>query len=443
MVAENAKHGTTENERCNTLRITQLYDSGTAQSYPDASRSLSSPPSSVESPAICKGTSSLNNTTVLPVSSTKRVLLDDSNGFLTAVAAQERRVLELKEELARAQSELQSLKRQWAGHEAGKKRNGLSGVAELQLSRPLWSKDSPANDASAQPVEKHRTGSCATKTRKVFAGSRHVRTLSLLSPKEQASRLNTSLSTTSKESLSDPHVEVEETACMQNAAQLGSQGSERDVIFETGKQLVGDFRQGLYTFFEDLKQVTVGEATPTDSERASVRAFSHHVLRESGSTSSPATADEPETKSTTRKGIFRPHAQEKSGRPVVKYASCSGTVVASCTQDGVYNHHESQNPDSCRAASETGSKRYVGGSRQSQISSSDSATSDGTACSSPRTSVSLLSRDKPPREDTPLQRDDITWSALSNFRPTYLTKTATHFMNEWEKSLKSPDAPTR
>ena len=442
MVAKSAEHVTIENERCRSLRITQLHDSGTTQSCLDASRSLLSSSSSIESPAICKSTSSRNNTTVLPVSPTKRVLLDDSNEFLTEVAARERRVLELKEELARAQSELESLKRQWAGREAGKKRNELSIVEELQPSRPPWSKDSSANDGSAQLVEKCRTGSCATKNRKVFAGSRHVRTLSLLSPKEQASRSNTSLSTTSKATLSDSHVDVKETACMQNATQLGSKGSERDVIFETGKQLVGDFRQGLYTFFEDLKQVTVGEATPSDSERASVRASLRHVPRETGCTSSHATANAPETISTTGKATFRLQSQENSGRPVVTSASSSGTVVTSCVQDGVYDHLNSDDSDSCRAASETGSTRYIEGSSQSQISSSDSATSEGTVCSSSRTSVSLLSSDKPPHEDTSLKRGDIAWPALSNFRPTYLTKTATHFMNEWEKSLKSPDAPT-
>ncbi len=36
-------------------------------------------------------------------------------------------------------------------------------------------------------------------------------------------------------------------------------GPQKDVILETGKQLVGDFRQGLWTFFEDFKQLTVGD----------------------------------------------------------------------------------------------------------------------------------------------------------------------------------------
>ena len=46
----------------------------------------------------------------------------DTN-FLTAIAAQERRVLELKEDLVRAEADLRKLKVQWAQHEAQKKRN--------------------------------------------------------------------------------------------------------------------------------------------------------------------------------------------------------------------------------------------------------------------------------------------------------------------------------
>jgi len=45
----------------------------------------------------------------------------DPNAFLTALAAQERRVLELKEELQKAEGDLDKLKQQWATHEAAKR----------------------------------------------------------------------------------------------------------------------------------------------------------------------------------------------------------------------------------------------------------------------------------------------------------------------------------
>lgn len=56
----------------------------------------------------------------------------DSNTFLTALASQERRVLELKEELHKAETELEKLKRQWTTHEAARKRNELRQLEPLQ-----------------------------------------------------------------------------------------------------------------------------------------------------------------------------------------------------------------------------------------------------------------------------------------------------------------------
>ena len=44
-----------------------------------------------------------------------------------------------------------------------------------------------------------------------------------------------------------------------------TQGQPRDAIVETGKQLVGDLREGLWTFFEDLRQATVGEDLDTSA----------------------------------------------------------------------------------------------------------------------------------------------------------------------------------
>jgi septal ring factor EnvC (AmiA/AmiB activator) len=59
-------------------------------------------------------------------------LPNDSNGFLVALAGQERRVLELKEELQKAEDELKRLKKQWAHHEAHKKKAEIRHVEQLQ-----------------------------------------------------------------------------------------------------------------------------------------------------------------------------------------------------------------------------------------------------------------------------------------------------------------------
>ena len=50
-------------------------------------------------------------------------------------------------------------------------------------------------------------------------------------------------------------------------AETPSANLAKDDILDTGKQLVGDFRQGLWTLFEDLRQATVGEEAINGSIR--------------------------------------------------------------------------------------------------------------------------------------------------------------------------------
>ena len=211
--------------------------------------------------------------------------LGESNTFLTALAAQERRVLELKEELQKAEVELEKLKKQWAAHEAAKKRNELRHLEQLQpLNTSLASTPAPPEEDSTRPnkeLDRRKRTSSSTRSsqRTVFSGSRHTRTLSLLSPRDSVASSNSSLHCNGYtrpplETVND--VAVPSTAHELSLSTDGSsisntlyKGPPREMILETGKQLVGDFRQGLWTFFEDLKQVTVGdEAASTLDPRA-------------------------------------------------------------------------------------------------------------------------------------------------------------------------------
>ena len=205
----------------------------------------------------------------------KQTHYGNSNTFLRELAAHERQVLELKEELEKAEDELDNLKRQWASQEATKKRNEVQHVEQLQpfttsLSRGLISRDAEMITA-ARDAERPRMSPSPTKPfqRTVFSGSRHARTLSLLSPKEslrasgsrprdwEGMGYESVTARCSEETTSIPDL---------NTSTDGSSDSfmcrhdpPKDIFLETGKQLVGDFRQGLWTFFEDLRQVTVGD----------------------------------------------------------------------------------------------------------------------------------------------------------------------------------------
>ena len=126
--------------------------------------------------------------------------------------------------------------------------------------------------------QRKRAGSSNLRSsqRKVFSGSRHTRTLSLLSPKDNPINPQTGTGIGAESSVRRPPARfrrppsVSEKSRPQSISQEPSDSNhstEKDFILETGKQIVGDFRHGLWTFFEDLRQVTVGEEASTAADR--------------------------------------------------------------------------------------------------------------------------------------------------------------------------------
>ena len=213
----------------------------------------------------------------------------DSNSFLTRLAAQERRVLELREELHKANEDLEKLKKQWAVHEAAKKKDEQRHSQQLQsLKKSMLGSGTqsighdPAYASRDMDRRKITSSRMKTSHRKVFAGSRHTRALSLLSSKDLGSHPGLLPQGNSP-------LQVDQTAAIDIAVPATipepaiwnvDSSSQKDVIMETGKQLVGDFRHGLWTFFEDFKQLTVGdEGIGTTRLRHSPNLSSESMLR--------------------------------------------------------------------------------------------------------------------------------------------------------------------
>lgn len=229
-------------------------------------------------------------------------VIGDSNSFLTALAAQERRVLELREELQKAEADLSRLKKQWATHEAIKKRNEFRHREQLQklepASRSSYEECRTLNHGSATfdsydrpPAETERgeqgqtedeqkanyLNSTRQTQRRVFAGSRHTRALSLLS--KFGTTRNASSLVLQKPSSQAPHPSQTSTFLKRSqtlstrrpphrtSARETSNEQPKEVFIETSKQLVGDLQEGLWTFFEDLRQATVGEEASSDPKR--------------------------------------------------------------------------------------------------------------------------------------------------------------------------------
>lgn len=231
--------------------------------------------------------SSVPSTPVVPERppSPEKKALHDSNAFLTALAAQERKVLELKEELQRAEANLEKLKKQWTVHETTKKRNELRQVAPLQpLTAQSPGVDTPADQETVvsgeQEKRKQRHLTTRQTQRTVFSGSRHTKTLSLLTPKPSVSDLSQPSITPWPKKARRGTIEgsprskiVQEITSTSNMSDVSKSsrpresvsGPPKDPILDAGKQLVGDFKDGLWTFFEDLRQATVGEEIDTSN----------------------------------------------------------------------------------------------------------------------------------------------------------------------------------
>ncbi|KAJ5462590.1 hypothetical protein N7475_007534 [Penicillium sp. IBT 31633x] len=229
---------------------------------------------------------------------------DDGYDFLRAIASQERKVMELREELTRAEADLVTIKKQWAQSEKSRKRAEINHVEPLvPLKSPEFSKPE-ASISHAREMSMSSVGSSTvsqermsrdldrrssvraaaapgtkigTNGRRVFHGT-HTRTLSLLSPVtpglprgepgiSEADRVGRT-----PRSATLPSVDRSNAAIM--SAQLDeSQVPEhllaqwrntlpppsREALVRTGKQMASDLREGLWTFLEDIRQATVGE----------------------------------------------------------------------------------------------------------------------------------------------------------------------------------------
>lgn len=214
---------------------------------------------------------------------------NDSMAFLTALATQERRVLELREELSKAESELTKLKRQWSIREATKKRHELlqteiirgAGIGDAVEG---W-KGSPIDESEAR-----RRAALAKLTQagtRGVNGQRHHRTLSLLSPQRTSNPLSfpqpqdlqdadgesVGIPTTLRRSDTLPNpptrpLSVIETSNAPVGAAPGVKRNSQEVLLRTGKQMAEGFKEGLWAFVEDLKHATVGEGIPNGSNGA-------------------------------------------------------------------------------------------------------------------------------------------------------------------------------
>ncbi|RHZ53427.1 DUF4048 domain-containing protein [Aspergillus thermomutatus] len=428
---------------------------------------------------------------------------DDGSSLLTAIASQERKVLELREELQRAEAELDTLKKQWASSEKTKKRTEINHRAEPLL--PLRSPDHATPDESSQHRRERSAGtadgSSAVQTRlsrdlerrqslratanagtaisangrRVFQGS-HTRALSLLSPvhgpgvnKQFGTDADGNRATRTPRSATLPSVERTATT------EMGERPTEdmisqwrrtmpppsREALVRTGKQMASDLREGLWTFLEDIRQATVGEeginatqsrgvapARKRDSSSASRSRdrLSVHGGKSSRSPSSSrgkAAGTQLSGKDTKSADIdvsfWSEFGIDATGQKSPNARGASNTPRGATEQETSNNLDVEENWDDWDTPQPK--KMHTPSSSRSTLESKQDQ-SPTTQNSSPRTSGSF--GDWRATQDDfvpdPSVSDGIPWPAITKFAPSKLTRTASNLMAEWERSLSpSPE----
>lgn len=228
----------------------------------------------------------------LPPTPAETARPDDPGGFLVALAAQERKVLELREELNKAEADLLKLKKQWAMHEASKKTSQLRNGEQIQALQNLAvegrkSIEEQVNLKRSIELERRKSllGVSAVpkdSRRKVITGG-HTRTLSLLTS-DKLSQSKPSTPTQESNMNGQPNG-LSRSTTMPDTSQgithistrLASRHSYQNST--TGvKQIADDVKAGLWTFLEDLRQATVGDEAITGVKKQASHDTSHQGI---------------------------------------------------------------------------------------------------------------------------------------------------------------------
>lgn len=411
------------------------------------------------SPAIGLGLSALPTDTPVSSMSPGRFVVNspvpfddsaDGSDLLTAIASQERKVLELREELQRAESELARLKKQWAANEKQRKRNQINYHAEvlktLRTAEVAEDGSKPASDAGSQTSEQSSVQarisrelerrnsvrnmpegevSISANGRRVFASSKHARTLSLLSDKAKAGGKGDSEQRIAghPRSATLPSVERGTPETRQGELRRTSSGMaqwrrsmpppSREALLQTGRQMASDFKEGFWTFLEDIRQATVGDEGIYGTEARGLQPPSSKSQQRSSSRSSRS------ERSTT--------PSERRELPGISADRVKSTATSSSSKDKEGSSKTSGNKTTPRKNQETSFWSEFGIDTPGQTSQSAKApahtTQDGQKG---REDSNLLDVD-----------DDDDWDAWDIPQATTSTTTKTHTPSSSRSTIES------
>ena len=390
-----------------------------------------------------------------------RVNTRGSADFLTLLAAQERKVLELKEELQKAEADLLGLKKQWASYEAHKKRDEVKHVKKLHAVAldDVTSKESTEDEVDEERrrkralVERSHTinttnGNNSSNnmgrrgSKRVFEGG-HTRTLSLLSP--TSTKPGQLATRRTMNELPHPQGDAVEPSPDSNddrpslsrmptldglisgePLQLGFGKTYKDLALhrrsmppvaadmfvKQGKQVYDGVREGLWTFFEDIRQATVGEegihgpATQQRPPRPDRKKGSGKLSNGQRKTRSPESLDQASKEPSFWRefGLDTPHRRAGSNEPATDTNKANGHVQQKSSTD-------SSNPPSLLP----------------DLNDNDEADDGWDAWDSPASHRNV-------NKTTAKSGESLPWPEIQKLTPSKLRRTVSDLMNEWDAS---------
>ncbi|KJZ71773.1 hypothetical protein HIM_08858 [Hirsutella minnesotensis 3608] len=362
----------------------------------------------------------------------------DANEFIIAIAAQERRVLELREELVQAEKALVELKERWAAGDSCPQ-GGVGRAVERPASiGPVMSDDTSIASRRSVELDRRRmllqnqsqNQNQSTPTqgnrRRVIRGG-HTRALSLLSPARSTSEFPFA------DSNSPGQGGPRSAGLASKRASWQPRSVQNSPIVP---QFMEDFKVGFRAFVEDIRQITVGDepvasqysgraplpqhpgsAPSRGTHRGLDRSFGGFVPLNTGSnmgTPTPASR-------------FTASSQDKSRSAKSKHFSWTPLGLESM-DDNDFSNWESPAP----VKSPRWSDSTINSAGLDDIGPILEAREEGTPSKTTSASKSLTPR-----------LEEILPNMVNKLSPSNLQKTANTLMDEWEKSLVSPESENK
>ncbi|CAJ2508174.1 Uu.00g093600.m01.CDS01 [Anthostomella pinea] len=379
----------------------------------------------------------------------------DPNDYIVAIAAQERRVLELREELGRAEKELKTLQRRWATSEAYKKRPTNRNVEPL---RTLASTGDTLNGYAESPAAKRSSeldrrkaillaqSQGTPRSRRTVIRGGHTRALSLLSPTKSADDVPIHEDDDVRRS-TDSHIRRLPPPSLAPPSKRATWAPRQTQPPHGVKQIAHDFKQGLWTFVEDLRQATVGDegvsgttnrtsemAPRQDHDQDTIRASTSGRGRIPFSIEPDSATDSSSSASSASFNDRFLHRRNTSRAEAKTRKHFSWTPL---TFDN-FDDEDWSNWDSPTVKSSRWSGSTVNGDIIPAIP--EKIDENEATLRRKRSRAELRS----PSPHTPSKLEELPQVILNrlSLTPSNIKNTTSNFIKEWEKSLSPPDSAT-